>query len=95
MTPIRIRIESLFLENHAVLSMKKDECRQAIRQLCHKWSQAANLTAIQLEHPSFSDFKTWLNKNGYSHYLNFRSVMGADYDAELWFDQEFKQTWRR
>jgi hypothetical protein len=28
-------------------------------------------------------------------YLDFRSTAGADYDAEMWFDQELKQTWRR
>ncbi|MBR0734994.1 hypothetical protein JQ636_38575 [Bradyrhizobium japonicum] len=45
--------------------------------------------------PSFSAFKSWLFKNDYAHYLNFRSRMGADYDAEMWFDGEFGQNWRR
>jgi hypothetical protein len=75
--------------------MKKDECEKAVRALCHQWRDAANLSAAGLEHPSFSDFKAWLGTSGYSQYLAFRSVMGPDYDAELWFDQEFKQTWRR
>jgi hypothetical protein len=44
--------------------------------------------------PSFIDFKSWLRENGYSHYLNFRSVMGPEEDAERWFDQEFGQMWR-
>lgn len=73
--------------------MKKGECEKAIRGLCHEW--AANLMPQQLEHPNFSVFKTWLSANGYSHYLDFRSTAGADYDAEQWFDQELKQTWRR
>ena len=47
------------------------------------------------EDPNFFAFTAWLSEKGYSHYLNFRSRMGADYDAELWYDQEFKQTWRR
>lgn len=75
--------------------MKKDDCEKAIRALCHDWSEARGLTGAQLEHPSFSDFKSWLSERGYSRYLDFRSVMGADYDAEMWFDQEFKQMWRR
>ncbi|KAB2671079.1 hypothetical protein F9K77_14070 [Ochrobactrum sp. LMG 5442] len=73
--------------------MKKDEAERAIRYLCHEWEKTQPQQA--LEHPSFSDFTSWLSSNGYSHYLDFRSVMGARYDAEMWFDQEFKQTWRR
>ena len=75
--------------------MQKAECEKAIRYLCGEWPQDAALTPAELEHPSFSAFKTWLSRKGYARYLNFRSVMGSDYDAELWFDQEFKQTWRR
>jgi len=75
--------------------MKKEECETAIRQLCHAWRVEANLTPADLEHPSFAAFKSWLGTKGYSAYLNFRSTMGSDYDAELWFDQEFKQTRRR
>jgi hypothetical protein len=74
--------------------MKKDECEKAIRYLCHEWSKARGLTAEQLEHPSFSDFKSWLSENHHSLYLNFRSVRGPNADAEMWFDQEFKRTWR-
>jgi hypothetical protein len=70
--------------------MKKEECEAAIRALCHQWKQ--ELSAAQLEHPSFSAFKEWVRQKGYSGYLDFRSTVGADFDAELWFDQEFKQT---
>jgi hypothetical protein len=59
------------------------------------WARDAKLTPLELEHPNFSAFKAWLDVKGYSHYLDFRSVAGADYDAESWFDQEFKQAWRR
>ncbi len=72
--------------------MKKDECERAIRALCHQW--ASSLSAALLEHPSFSAFKSWLTAQGYGCYLDFRSRMGPDFDAEMWFDQEFKQTWR-
>jgi hypothetical protein len=71
--------------------MKKSEAEKAIRHLCHKWA-AENPPG---DHPSFGDFKRWLNEKGYGGYLGFRSVMGADYDAEMWFDQEFKLTWMR
>jgi hypothetical protein len=49
------------------------------------------MTSTASEHPSFSAFKAWLGTNSYAHYLNFGSRAGADYDAELWFDQEFNR----
>ena len=73
--------------------MKKAESKQALHELFGQW--ARDLSLAQLEHPSYYQFKDWLQKNGYSHYLMFRSVAGADYDTELWFDRYFKQTWRR
>jgi hypothetical protein len=75
--------------------MKKDECESAIRALCHQWRAARGLPGAAAEHPSFTDFQAWLQEKGHAKYLDFRSVAGADYDAEMWFDQEFKQTWRR
>jgi len=71
--------------------MKKAECEKAIRSLCHQWA-AANPPG---DHPSFHAFKSWLEKNGRGQILKFRAVMGSDYVAEMWFDQELKQTWRR
>jgi hypothetical protein len=65
--------------------MKKAECEKAIRHLCHQW--AKGLSDAELEHPSFSAFKTWLSQNHYSLYLDFPSTAGSDYDAERWFDQ--------
>jgi len=73
--------------------MKKAEAEVAIRRLSHEWKHEQ--TPDDLEHPSFSRFKSWLRSKGYGHYLNFRSVMGAEEDAKLWFDQELKQMWRR
>jgi hypothetical protein len=43
-----------------------------------------------MHHESFYDFISWLERNGYSHYLHYRAVA----DAELWFNEERKQTWR-
>jgi hypothetical protein len=70
---------------------KKAECEKAIRSLCHVWAK----DNPPGDHPSFSAFKRWLHAKGYGHYLNFRAVGGAEFIAEMWFDQEFKQTWRR
>jgi len=73
--------------------MKKSEAKEAIHDFFGIWSK--DFTPAQLEHPSYYEFKSWAERNGYSRYFKFRSVMGADYDAELWFDQYFKQMWRR
>ena len=70
--------------------MTKDECERAIRALCHKWRDARALSDAQLKHPSFQDFLAWLNENGFSRCLSFRSTIGAGRQAELWFDQECK-----
>ena len=74
--------------------MKKDECEQAIRSLCHNWREARGLSGAPPSELSFSDFISWLRQN-YSQYLKFRTSTSVDYDAEMWFDQEFEQTWRR
>jgi hypothetical protein len=73
--------------------MKKDDAEPAIRALATKWLDT--LPEEKREHPSFYAFKDWLSANHYSHYLNFQSRMGADYDAEAWFDDELGQNWRR
>ncbi len=74
--------------------MKKPECEQAIRYLCREWRRVRGIPIRPDFQPSFGEFKIWLRQNGYSHYQNFRSVAGPDYDAEMWCDQEFGQTWR-
>ncbi len=73
---------------------KKAECEQAIRYLCTEWAKERGIPHRPDFQPSFSEFTSWLNQKGYGHYLNFRSVAGPLYDAEMWFDQEFGQTWR-
>ena len=75
--------------------MKKPECEKIIRRLCHDWPGSRDASGAQVEQPSFSAFKAWLKANGHSRYLDFRSVMGPEYDAEIWFDKEFKQMSRR
>jgi hypothetical protein len=73
--------------------MTKPEAEKAIRRLCTEW--ARELSSEDLEHPSFDAFRTWLDAKGYGHYLTFRSVAGPLYDAEMWFDDELGQSWRR
>lgn len=74
--------------------MKKSECEQAIRSLCHEWGHLNSIPSRPDFQPSFSQFTSWLQERGYGGYLHFRSVVGPEYDAEMWFDQEFHQTWR-
>jgi len=73
--------------------MKKADSEKAIRSLSTQW--ANTLSDEDREHPSFSSFKAWLSTNGYGGYMDFRSTMGPDYDAEAWFDEELGQMWRR
>jgi hypothetical protein len=74
--------------------MKKTEAEPAIRALCHQWKRDTNQPTTPNYHYSFSAFTTWLSENRYDHYLDFRSRAGPRYDAEMWFDDEMKQTWR-
>jgi len=73
---------------------RKADAEKAIRYLASQWARKNGITAGSADMPSFDDFRTWLGNEGYSHYLDFRSVMGPLEDAERWFDEELKQTWR-
>ena len=73
--------------------MKKDECERAIRNLCHEWRKEAGLSKTPAGELHFSQFFSWMQQR-YPSYLNFRTITSVRYDAEMWFDQEFKQTWR-
>jgi hypothetical protein len=74
--------------------LKMADREDAIRHLCYVWARECGIPIAPQEQPSWSQFKSWLQKNHYSHYLNLRSTTSADSVAENWFDQEFKQTWR-
>lgn len=74
--------------------MNKKEAEPLIRHLVTVWAKETGFDSDTGKQPSFSAFKTWLSQKGQSGLLIFRSVAGADYDAEMWFDQELKQTWR-
>jgi hypothetical protein len=73
--------------------MKKSECETAIRSLCHDWAKLRDIPSAPERQPSFVDFIGWVRQN-YPRYLDFRTTTSVNYDAEMWFDQEFKQTWR-
>lgn len=73
--------------------MKKSKSETGIRHLCREWAKGLGLEPGSKAIPSFNDFKAWvLDKD--PTYLDFRSI-DADYEAEAWFDDELKQTWRR
>ncbi len=74
--------------------MKKPEAEKAIRYLSTEWVREMNIDIAYPAMPSFSSFETWLHSKGYGHYLTFRSVRGSRADAEDWFDEELKQSWR-
>jgi hypothetical protein len=72
----------------------EEECEQAIRQLCHKWRNDCSLAETPNSDLRFSEFLHWVRQN-YSSYLSFRTTTSVEYDVEMWFDQEFGQTWQR
>lgn len=74
--------------------MKKAECKRAIRHLCHQWRRECGLSNVRPEDLSFSSFLSWVQQD-FSSYLDFRTTTSVTYDVELWFDDGFKQSWRR
>ncbi len=76
--------------------MKKSDAEPKIRHLCHVWATEMKHDRTAPDYnPSFPYFTTWMFEKGYGHYLDFRSRAGARYDAEMWFDEELGQSWRR
>lgn len=74
--------------------MKEAECAEAMRHLCHQWSRECGLSDVPAEDLSFPSFLSWVPKNC-SAYLDFRPTTSVSYDVDMWFDDEFKQNWRR
>ncbi len=75
--------------------MTKAESETTIHELSRVWADGNGIKLPSDPHVSFSEFKSWLSANGYSHYPQFRSAMGAEHGAELWFDEKTQQTWRK
>ena len=74
--------------------MKKSECEVAIRHLCGEWAKLRGIPISSESQPSFSDFLAWL-RDRYPAYLKFRTAASVEFDVEVWFDEELKQTSRR
>jgi hypothetical protein len=74
--------------------LTKGESEQAIRHLCHKWRHDCGYARASEGDLSFSQFYSWLEQL-YPNYLRFQTTASVRDDIEMWFDQEFKQTWRR
>ena len=74
--------------------MKKADAEGIIRSLVHDWASETGFRIGSDQHPSFYDFWSWLDGRA-PQAKSFRAVGGAEYIAELWFDEELGQLWRR
>ena len=74
--------------------MKRKEAEDGIRHFSIEWMHETNYCPKPGHYPSFSDFKQWLEKHHRSLYLNFRSQIGAENEAEQWFESEIDRYWR-
>jgi hypothetical protein len=68
----------------------KAEAEEHIRYLATEWAKETGYVPAPRNYPSFSSFKSWLEAKHLSHYLNFRSRCGAEYDAEHWLEDVLK-----
>lgn len=73
---------------------KKADAESKIRHLALEWMHESGYRQQQGHYPSFGAFTTWLEGKHYSHYLNFRSRVGARSEAEGWFESEIRDYWR-
>jgi hypothetical protein len=85
-------------QNKAARMLMKD-AEKGIRYLCGVWANESGISKPvdnppTTFHPSFRDFYRWVQVK-HASYLNFKARIGVEYVVEMWFDQEFKQMWRR
>ena len=73
--------------------MKKAEAERNHRVLIHEWASEVGFSPESGAQPCFLAYKDWA-RNKSNELFSFRSAAGADYDVEMWFDEELKQTWR-
>jgi hypothetical protein len=71
------------------------EAEKVIRDLALKWMDETGYEQKPGHYPSFGSFTSWLEAKHHSQYLNFRSRVGARYEAEGWFESEIRNYWRR
>lgn len=74
--------------------MKKDDAKQAFEQMFNRWESELGIIITAEHDPSFSEFCSWVDRNGFSRYFEFRSGTSARDDVERWFITRFKQGWR-
>ncbi len=74
--------------------MKRAEAEAGIRHLATKWAEETGYKPRQGHYPSFSEFRSWVERQHYGNYFDFRSTVGAAYDAEQWFEDEVTR-WSR
>jgi len=73
---------------------RRAEAEKAIRHLALEWMRETDYRPKPGWYPSFNGFTAWLEGKHMSHYLNFRSRVGARFEAEGWFESEIKKYWR-
>jgi hypothetical protein len=74
--------------------MRKSEAERLIRTAVHDWVRETKLDRSVGKTPSFLAFKGWLLAR-WPDALSFNSVGGAQYAAEMWFDEELGEKWTR
>ena len=68
--------------------MTLTECQTTLRNLCHLWRSEPDRFDQPPEGLHFSDFKHWLEEEGYGGELNFLIEMGKMDVAKEWFEEE-------
>lgn len=76
------------------MKMTKAEARDAFPTLFAKWRRSAGNASHHEQTLLFDEFCSWLRDN-HPEALGFRSVMGAEFALEQWFDEATHQSWRR
>ena len=74
--------------------MQKADAEKRIRHYCHEWRRTSGNDKTPADQLNFTEFHRWLETH-HSECLDFRSTGGVRYIIDLWFDQEFKQDWKR
>ncbi|MBB1093876.1 hypothetical protein HUU61_21600 [Rhodopseudomonas palustris] len=73
---------------------KRADAERAIRHLALEWMDETGFEQAPGHYPSFLAFKMWLEGKHFSHYLQFRSGISAQHEAEGWFEDEIRNYWR-
>lgn len=74
--------------------MQQAEAEKGIRYLIDIWRTESGQLGVPKQDLAFSTFWYWLQAN-HAPYTNFRARGSARERAEIWFDQETGQMWKR